>query len=264
MKTKRIASVIAGLALAGGISPEVRADAVLHWNEVAGNAALAACISPDGNPLHESRLYAMVQLAIHDAVNAIDRRSAPYAYGGPAAPGASAEAAVAAAARGVLVAELPRLPLVPQDPCIDGGLGVANAAYSAALAAIPDGAAENAGVAVGQAAAAAIVALRATDGSDAPLIDFSYPDGTAPGEYRRTSEIPIVFATEWENVTPFALKRADQFRPRGPYPVSCVAPATYESAGSCELYARDFAEVKAYGGRGANARSADETDIALF
>jgi len=65
-----------GSADAGGS----RADAVLAWNANAGKAAVAACIAPFDNPLHESRLYAIVHIAIHDALNAIDRRSQPYAF----------------------------------------------------------------------------------------------------------------------------------------------------------------------------------------
>src|SRR5687767_5935540 len=78
-------------------------DAVTVWNANAGVAAIAACLSPDGNPLHESRIYAMTHVAIHDALNAIDRQSRPYAFEMQAEPGASPDAAVAAAARDVLV-----------------------------------------------------------------------------------------------------------------------------------------------------------------
>src|SRR5215216_2039648 len=77
-------------------------DAVLTWNENAGQAATAACIAPLDNPLHESRMYAMMHIAIHDAVNAIDQRSRPYAFTVHADVGASSDAAVAAAARDVL------------------------------------------------------------------------------------------------------------------------------------------------------------------
>ena len=66
-------------------------------------AATTACISPDGDPFHESRIYAMMHVAIHDALNAIDRRSRPYALDLQAEAGASPDAAVAAAARDVLV-----------------------------------------------------------------------------------------------------------------------------------------------------------------
>ena len=56
------------------------ADAVTDWNARAGAAALAACIAPADDPLHESRMYPMMHVAIHDALNAIDRRSRPYAF----------------------------------------------------------------------------------------------------------------------------------------------------------------------------------------
>lgn len=64
----------AGLAL---LPTPATADAVSQWNANAGKAALAACISPSDDPLHESRMYAMMHVAIHDALNAIDRRSPP-------------------------------------------------------------------------------------------------------------------------------------------------------------------------------------------
>lgn len=60
----------------------VSADAVTRWNANAGEAAKAACTSPTGNGLAEARMYAMVHVAIHDAVNAIKRRSRPYAFDG--------------------------------------------------------------------------------------------------------------------------------------------------------------------------------------
>ena len=83
-----------------------RANAVTVWNTNAGEAALAACIAPTDNPLSESRMYAMTHVAIHDALNAIRRRSQPYVYDARAKRGSSPDAAVAAAARDVLVAVL--------------------------------------------------------------------------------------------------------------------------------------------------------------
>ena len=56
------------------------ADAVTLWNENAAKAATAACLHMSGNGLVEARMYAMVHAAVHDAVNAIDRRSRPYAF----------------------------------------------------------------------------------------------------------------------------------------------------------------------------------------
>ena len=100
------AAVLAALAASANAHPTARSDAVTAWNENAGKAAIAACISPNEDPLHESRLYAMTHVAIHDALNAIDRRSRPYAWDGRAKRRASPDAAVAAAARDVLVALL--------------------------------------------------------------------------------------------------------------------------------------------------------------
>src|SRR5687768_13545895 len=66
------AAVLAALAASASAHPTVRSDPVTAWNANAGEAAIAACISPDEDPLHESRMYAMTHVAIHDALNAID------------------------------------------------------------------------------------------------------------------------------------------------------------------------------------------------
>src|SRR6185436_19142466 len=81
----------------------LRADEVTNWNLIATNAALAAGQSP---PV-QTRTYAIVHIAIHDALNAVERRHNPYALEMRAAPGASAAAAVAAAARDTLYALIP-------------------------------------------------------------------------------------------------------------------------------------------------------------
>src|SRR5687768_363482 len=91
------------LFLSAGGSRLARADAVTDWNANAGKAAVAACISPFDDPLHESRMYAMTHIAIHDALNAINRRSRPYALNTQAPSWASVDAAVATAAHDVLV-----------------------------------------------------------------------------------------------------------------------------------------------------------------
>ena len=98
------------LLSAGGAA----ADVVTDWNARAGKAAIAACIAPADDPLHESRMYTMMHVAIHDALNAIDRRSRPYAYNARAGSSVSADAAVAAAARDVLVATIGELPFPPR------------------------------------------------------------------------------------------------------------------------------------------------------
>jgi hypothetical protein len=243
------------------------ADAVTDWNANAGAAALAACISPSDDPLHESRLYAMVHLAAHDALNAIQRRSRPYAYDATAAPGTSAEAAVAAAARDVLVSQIGLIgaPFPPQ--CVAAGIARAESDYASALAAIADGAAKAQGIALGQSAAAAVIARRANDGSTMPLVDPAFPQGTAPGQWRFTpGSPPIAFAPNWGQVTPFVLRDAAQFRPGPPLAVSCEG-GHLNNADGCRKYAADVEEVRRFGSDGLSApsaRDAEQTEIALF
>ena len=200
-------------------------------------------------------MYAMTHIAIHDALNAIDRRFRPYAYYDAAPRGASADAAVAAAARGVMVPVLGQLtpPFGPE--CIEAGVASVEADYAAAIAEIPDGRAKTRGIAVGEAAAAAIVALRAGDGADTTLVDVDYPQGTAPGEYRFTPGPPFAFAPGWADVTPFVLEDAAQFRPGPPYPVTS------------RKYAADVNEIQALGGDGQTTpsnRTDEQTEIALL
>jgi hypothetical protein len=236
-------------------APPSTGDAVLAWNGNAGEAAIAACIAPTTNPLHESRMYAMAHLAIHDALNAIDLRSRPYAFHGRADRGASPDAAVATAARDVLVPLLEELPDPFPQECIDAGIASVEADYTAALGAVPDGSAKSAGVAVGAAAASAILALRTDDGSDTPLLDFNFPQGTEPGQYRFTPGTPFAFAPGWADVMPFVLRDSSQFRADAPYAVTD------------RRYSNDFDEVKRLGGDGVTTpsdRTDEQTEIALF
>jgi hypothetical protein len=252
----------AGASRNPGVSPPadtplaISGDAVLTWSENAGKAATAACIAPVDNPLHESRMYAMMHIAIHDAVNAIDRRSRPYAFDVPLQPDASPDAAVAAAARGVLVALIGQLPPeLSSQPCIDAGVASAEADYAAALAEIPEGEAKDQGIELGQEAADAILTLRATDGAVGPFVNPVCPQDTDPGEYQCTPGTPFVVFEVWENVTPFVLKDSSQFRPGPPYELDS------------EQYTADFNEVKSLGGDNMTTpslRTDDQTEIALF
>jgi PAP2 superfamily len=250
-----LAMLVGAATAAPSQADAVSDDVVSAWNANAGKAAIAACISPVDNPLHESRMYAMTHVAIHDALNAIDRRSRPYALDTRARRGASPEAAVAAAAHDVLVPLLAEIPAPFPPECGAAGVTSVEGDYATALAAIPDGPAKARGIEVGEAAAAAILALRAADGSDTPLLDFAYPQGTEPGEYRFTPDRPFAFAPGWDGVTPFVLKHSSQFRPGPPYKVTS------------RKYMADFAEVKQLGGDGTTTpsdRSAEQTEIALF
>jgi hypothetical protein len=189
-------------------------------------------------------------------LNGIDRRSRTYAVDLQAAPGASPEAAVAAAAREVLVPVLGSLAFFLPSDCVDAGIASVEADYAAALAAIPDGPAKTQGLAVGQDAAAAVLALRASDGFDTALVDPNYQEGTAPGEYRYTPGTPFAFAPALgDDLTPFVLKDSSQFRPGPPYQLGS------------QKYAADVNEVQRLGGDDVttpSARSDEQTEIALF
>ena len=174
------AAVLGAVVAPAGAHPTVRSDAVRAWNANAGNAAIAACLAPTNNPLHESRMYAAMHVAIHDALNAIERRSSPYAFATQRPlPRASPDATVAAAARGVLVPLLEELP-APFSDCAPASVDGVEDDYAAALAAIPDGRAKDQGVQLGRAAAATILAVRTGDGADTPLFDTTYAQGRFP------------------------------------------------------------------------------------
>jgi len=244
-----------GTAAAPPAAGSDSSDAVLRWNANAGAAAMAACVAPSDNPLHESRMYAMTHIAVHDALNAIDRRFTPYAYDGSGPATADPQAAVAAAARTTLVSALGDLTDPFTQECIDAGAASVEADYAEALAEIPDGAAETDGIAVGEAAAAAIIALRAGDGSDTLLLDESYPQGTEPGEYRFTPGQTFAFAPGWADVTTFVLEDSSEFQPGPPLPLDS------------RRYAGDLNEVKKLGGDDVTTpsqRTEDQTQIAYF
>ena len=232
----------------------LRPNAVAHWNDIAGEAALAACLSPVGNPLHESRMYAVMHLAVHDALQAVDRRSAPYAFSARVR-GASPRAAVAAAARTSLVRTLAQMAASSEPACTEAALDVVDEAYAAATSALPDNRRTARGLALGRRAGAALASHRSDDGSDTPLVVSDYPQGDDPGEWRFTPELPFAFAPGWGDVEPFSLSRADQFRPEPRYRIRSRA------------YLRDFRQVKRLGSDGVShrtARTEDQTETALF
>jgi hypothetical protein len=242
-----------GLALAAPVDP------VIAWNANAGTAAVKACMNAldNNDPFHESRMYAMMHIAVHDALNAIDRKYQPYAFDKKAEAGASPDAAVAAAAHDVLVPTIGQLPPdLFKKECIDAGTASIEASYTAALAAIPDGAAKEQGIVVGRASAAAILAKRAHDQAKAtPFLNNECPAPSDPGKFQCVPGFPFVAFERWETVTPFVLQDNAQFRPGPPYAVS--GPE----------FAADLKEVLSLGGNGKttpSARTDDQTQIALF
>jgi hypothetical protein len=228
-------ALAAGVAAALLLAPAITAaDAVLDWNEI-----MVRTVGGQ-NPFAQARFAAITHLAVFEAVNAVTGHYEPYLSTIAAPDGASAEAAAVAAAHAVLRSYFP------------GAAADLDAARDASLAAIPDGAAEDDGIAVGEAAAAALLSLRADDGSAPPR--FHMPASSAPGEWQLTPGCPAAggLLLHWRNVTPFGILTSQQFR-------SFPPPAL----GSAE-YARDYREVRRVGGVSSTHRPPDRADVALF
>jgi len=219
--------------LAGAVT--ARANAVLDWNAIAAQTILAGP-HPGATIILD---FAVVQAAVHDAVQAYDRRFEAYATDIQGAAG-SPVAAVASAARDVLVNRF---------PAQSNAVQVIYLAYLAA-----HGLAENdPGVLVGQQAASGLIALRADDGSFPNPPPPAFVGVNVPGMWRPTppSFAPMSFA--WAgDVTCFTLLSATQFRADPP-------PALTGSH-----YAKDYKEVKALGSSNSTARTPEQTQLARF
>jgi len=205
---------------------------VLQWNEIAVTTIGAQ------PPFPSTRYMATVQVAVFEAVNAITGDYEPYLGTISAPPGASTEAAAVAAAHGVLKAFFPAQGATLDQQRVDS------------LATIPDGQAKNDGIAVGETAAAAMVANRANDGSAPP--QFHTPPNSDPYEWQTTAGCPAgggVFK-HWPNVKPFGVESSSQFR---------ADPPPKLTGGK---YARDYNEVQAVGEINSILRPQDRADVA--
>lgn len=212
---------------------------LLLWNNA---ATVAAAGLP---PNFESRAYAMVNIAMYDALNSIKPKSKAYAYFSRQPANASIDAALATAAHDAMVAALPQK------------ISYADSLLNASLSFIPDGDAKQKGIEAGKAAANAIVTKRTGDGSEnAEIVPFI--QGTLPGEYRSTPPFDgppfngLVGEPGWGNVKPFGLVSSSQFRP--------VAPYTINS----DDYTKDYNDVKTLGASVGSTRTADQSQIGLF
>lgn len=232
-----LAGTLAALGACGGSDGAAPPDtaAPAQWNTIAARAVIN-----DGTmaPMQSSRVLAMAMSAAHDALNAIDPRYQPYLTSA-SAPQAHADAAIAAAVATVMKDALPS-----QAAFLDAQL-------QQALAAVPEGAAKTAGLALGQQTAKAIIAARSGDGAGPPNVPaYNYTPG--PGVYEPTPPIGGAFFVGWGAVKPFGLTRASQFRAPPPYAVTDTA------------YTADFQEVKLIGGAKSTLRNPDQTVIARF
>ena len=226
----RVAAIVFVAGVISGPATARADDIVLRWNQIAAQTATAT------TPFNQARVAAIVQLAVFEAVNAITGEYEPYLNPPTIAPpGASVEAAVTMAAHTVMTAYF------------SAAATALNAARDADLAAIPDGSAKTAGMAVGTAAANAMIALRSADGSS-PLVSAS-PSSSAAGDYQLTSGCAAALFYNWQNVTPFGIASASNFL-LGPPP-----------ALQSNQYAKDYLEVQTVGAATSADRPADRADV---
>ena len=229
-----MAAAVCATLLATATSAVSSADPVLEWNSIMVNTTATQ------NPFFQARFAAITQLAVFEAVNAIDQDFEPYLGTITAPPGASPDAAAVAAAHAVLENYFP------------GDASTLDAAYVASLARIPNGSAKQDGIAVGEAAAGALIALRTGDGSTPP--EFYSPTSPAPGAWQPTPSCPPAGGVllQWRDLRPFAIESTDQFR--------SAPPPTLTS----QRYARDYNEVMRVGSINSQFRPQDRADVALF
>lgn len=234
-------------------SQTAETNVVADWNAFATELFVAAPQAPI-----DTRVYAIQHAAIHDALNTISRRYRFYtgACGASVAhpSRASVAAAVAAASRDVLVAQLPN-----QQDLIDER-------YALALAAIPEGPAKRDGVALGQACAATNLARRADDGLSTVGPPLPCPPGAEcpvyvptdrPGDYQFTPPFdapplgPLAALPGYGNLLPFAIHVSRHQLP-GPDRLRSLA------------YAADFNYLKVIGASDSVLRTAEQSEIAQF
>ena len=226
-------ALVAVMALGpAAVSSAPGENAVVHWSGVT-----EAAVSAGRPPASSTVLAGMVHGAMYDAVAAVEGGLEPFATGVKAPPDASADAAVAQAARDVLVARVP------------GQAANVQLAYDSYMAAIPAGPAKDRGIAVGAAAAAGMLAWRMGDGFD-DNVPYEQPT-PGPGVFE-----PIAPTTPVDvklgKVRPFFMESPSAYRPDEPYELTS------------KRYARDVAELTELGRNTSTSRTAGQTETVRF
>jgi len=232
-------------------------ESLRHWNEVALDATgLDHTPTTPGErrvfgeqfgPGRSSRAMAIVHIAVFDAMNAIIGGYQSYTDPRVAPPATSIEAAAALAAHDTLVALFPSQKDELDDILVDD------------LGTIREGRAKANGITLGRAVAGAILARRASDGSQQPepRVGVDFITSNQPGKWRQdpVSQAPLALGAHWGDLTPFVLRASDQFR--------VPPPPTLDSA----EYQHAFNEVKMVGGDGlvtATMRTVEQTFTGLY
>ena len=236
------ADPMTGAALSGNPTPLMplmanSSNVVTEWNQQA--VSLALTTTPALAPIRQFRVMAIVQVAVHDAVNGITGKYETYATSSRlknASPEAAAIAAAYHALRNIFTTESQLIQL--------------DAFYAASLA--THGILEtDPALEIGRTAALNILALRANDNSAQAQFAYDAPGVGAPGVWERLNNAPASLPG-WGNVTPFVLRSGSQFRPD--------APLALDS----EQYAQDYNEIKQIGVLNSTVRTAEQTQIATF
>src|SRR5215218_7771730 len=213
------------------------AHAVTEWNQNASTAIFGVAQQP---PQLSVTHMAMVHGAVYDAVNAIDGGHEGYLLNTRlATPFDSKEAAAATAAYKVLL------------NLFSGQKAALDAQYALSLMAIPDSISKARGIAVGEAAAAAMIAARTDDGRFGP---YRFTIGSTPGAWRPVLPLMVNDPNAWlKDVRPFLIRDPEDFRSKGPLDLESRA------------YARDFDEVKTLGSASLTSpRTSDQTNAARY
>ena len=222
--------ILLATALATVSVAAARADVVMDWNAKADAIAAEKQVLP----AQHSRTLSILHVAMFEAVNAIERRYAPYKLTLSADRSTSKEAAAAAAAYDVLVAIYP-----DQKPGLD-------AAMTASLSGIAETESKSNGIELGKKAAAGVIAFRTNDGGAA---QESYRPYAKPGVYVPTT-MPL-FSTVGAT-SPWVMTSGSQFRPAPP-------PAL-----DSQTWTKDLNEIREIGGRDSTKRTAEQTTIGRF
>lgn len=216
--------------------PAVTSNVVLEWNDVAVRLTLQAV--PALAAIQQTRVMAIFQLAVHDAVNGITGDYETYLSPPTPPQNASPEAAAIGAAHEAL-----RNLFQGNDALLDSRLATSLQEHGSSM--------NDPSVLYGRAVATAILAVRANDHSAEAQFAYDAPNQGLPGVWVRLANAPASLPG-WGKVTPFVLRSASQFRPDAPPDLTS------------EQYAKDYNEIKQIGVSIGSTRSAEQSDIALF
>ena len=243
MNCNCVSSLTTGVAILASLVAQTptRGDVVTDWDQI----MVSSLVEADPSPIVAIRAAAIVQTAVYDAVNGIERRYAPYHVQPAAPPGASVRAAAIAAAHETLISLFPS-----QQQTLDAAM-LASLAGITVDADFQGSQSIARGLAWGKSVADDIISWRNTDGfvpAPAPFLG-----GTAPGEWRPTPPAFLPGAgPQFAYMTPWAMTSPAQFHPDAP-------PAL-----TSDTYTRDFEEVRSSGSINSPLRTPDQTLFAQF